>query len=76
MAWTQDDIDRLKKMMATGALRGRFDNRDVTFRSLEEMNQLLSQMEAEVAAGCPMPKRTRAFRFVTDKGLGGRRSCI
>ena len=76
MAWTQDDVDRLKKMMATGALRGRFDNRDVTFRSIEEMNQLLAQMEAEVAAGQPATKRTRAYRFVTDKGLGARRSCV
>ena len=76
MAWTRDDIDRLKRMMATGALRGRFENRDVIFRSLDEMNQLLAQMEAEVAAGETTSKRTRAYRFVTDKGLGGRWSCL
>ena len=53
MAWTQEDIDRLKAALATGALKVRygsgFDEREVTYRSLAEMREALAMMEAEIA---------------------------
>lgn len=51
MAWTQADIDALKSAMATGALSVSYAGppaRSVTYRSLEEMQALLSQMQQEV----------------------------
>lgn len=53
MAWTQTDVDRLKSAIATGALRVKygsgFDEREVIYRSLDEMKATLAMMEQEVA---------------------------
>ena len=68
MAWTQTDIDRLKSAIATGALRVRYIDRDVTYRSLDEMRETLRMINAEVNA-VPGRTATRQIRFQTDKGL-------
>ena len=50
MAFTQDDIDRLKAAIGTGASRVRYaDNREVQYRSLAEMLSTLSMMEKDVS---------------------------
>ena len=49
MAFTQNDIDQLKRAIATGALRVQFKDRTVTYRSLKEMRETLSVMMADVA---------------------------
>lgn len=67
--WTLEDIVRLKRLIATGTLRGRFADREVTFRSQKDMFELLRTMEEEVLTGNPDYKRTRAVRFRTSKGL-------
>ncbi len=77
MAWTQSDIDTLKAAIATGATLVRFgagpDSREVRYRSLAEMNELLSKMEAEVN-----PAKAGSMRTVgayasglADNGGGG-----
>ena len=48
MAYTQADIDELKRIRATGALRAKFADREVEYRSLAELNQVLADMEREV----------------------------
>lgn len=48
MAFTQEDIDRLKQAMASGELMIRSGNRSTQFRSVDEMARLLRRMEAEV----------------------------
>lgn len=48
MAYTQDDIDELKRIKASGALRAKFADREVQYRSLAELNQALAEMEQEV----------------------------
>jgi len=49
MAWTQSDIDALKKAFASGATEISYSNgKKVVFRSVDEFNQLLAQMEKEV----------------------------
>jgi hypothetical protein len=68
MAFTQTEIDALKAAIAQGALRVRFGDREVMYRSLAEMLQTLSMMQAEVA-GATGQRRTRQVRFVTGKGL-------
>lgn len=68
MPFTQSDIDKLKMAIATGALRVRFVDREVTYRSLEEMRNTLTMMQAELAEVEGRP-RTRQTRFITGKGL-------
>lgn len=69
MAWTQTDVDKLKAAIALGALRVSYADRDVTYRSLEEMRQTLGMLEAEVNAAAG-GRRVKQIRFSTDKGLG------
>ncbi|RWH86436.1 MAG: hypothetical protein EOR77_21550 [Mesorhizobium sp.] len=48
MAWTQTDIDAIKKAMATGVLTVKHGETLSTFRSMSEMERVLARMEAEV----------------------------
>lgn len=68
MAWTTTDRDALKKAIAQGAQRVRFADRDVEYRSLEEMRQVLAMIEADIntAAGV---RRVRQVRFYTGGGF-------
>jgi hypothetical protein len=68
VTWTQADVDHLKKMISLGASTARFADRTVTFRSLQEMMDLLAIMEGEVNAASGK-QRTRAIRFQTSKGF-------
>ena len=48
-AWSQSDIDNLKKAIGEGVLEVRFaDGRQVRYRSLKEMRETLDMMEDEV----------------------------
>jgi hypothetical protein len=60
MAWTQTDIDRLKRAMASGVLTSKHGDTLLTFRSVAEMEKLLAQMEAEVNPSSAEPRRTVA----------------
>lgn len=63
MAYTQADIDELKRIKASGALRAKFADREVEYRSLEELNQVLAEMERAVNG-------TPSYRLAsTSKGL-------
>lgn len=70
MAFTQTDIDALKKAIGTGALRVQFADREVTYRSLKEMREVLAMMRDEVdeASGTKV-RPVRQLRFMTSKGL-------
>lgn len=48
MAWTQTDIDNIKKAMASGVLTTKHGETLLTFRSMSEMERVLARMEAEV----------------------------
>jgi len=52
VAYTQSDIDDLKRAIATGALRVEYTNegggKKTEFRSLQEMKEILADMEREV----------------------------
>lgn len=51
MAFSADDIASLQAAMATGALRVRYaDGREVMYRSLSEMREVLRMMQAEAGA--------------------------
>jgi hypothetical protein len=49
MAWNQTDIDKLERAIATGARRVRFADREVEYRTLEEMQAILDQAKRAVA---------------------------
>jgi hypothetical protein len=55
MPYTQDDLAKLKKAIATGARKVRFGSGDsaheTEFRTLAEMKQIVADMEAEVGGG-------------------------
>lgn len=56
MAWTQSDIDALKKAIATGAQEVEYaDGRRVRFRSLAHMRETLALME-EGVSGTQQPR--------------------
>lgn len=69
MAFSQGDIDALKKAIATGAKSVLYqsgdERREVQYKSLAEMRTALSMMEAEVA-GSARPLRTTFVRFERD----------
>jgi hypothetical protein len=65
MAWTQADLDELNKAYALGATEVGLPDRTVRFRSLSELRQIISAVEAQLGIG----RRTRAIRFQTDKGI-------
>ncbi len=70
MAWTQTDIDKLKAAIGQGATKVKFADREVTYRSLDEMRETLGMMQAEVdLANGVKRRRSRQVRFVTSKGL-------
>lgn len=46
--WTQADLTALDQAIAQGALRVRYRDRDVTYRSLDEVLQLRSLMQREL----------------------------
>lgn len=69
MAWTQDDIDALKRAIATGVRKASFGSgetrREQEFRSLAEMKETLADMVAEVA-GPLAPQRFALTQFDRD----------
>ena len=72
MAWSQLDIDKLKSAIGQGATRVKFADREVTYRSLDEMQETLRIMQNEVDALAGKPRRrARQIRFMTRKGLCG-----
>ena len=61
MAYTQDDIDRLKAVIASGVQRANYNGRDVTYASLDKLIALLRIMEAEVGAATGVPVTRRSY---------------
>ncbi len=50
MAWTEDDISRIKDALASGQLRIRTsDGRQIEYRSVTELQRVLVQIEDEVS---------------------------
>jgi hypothetical protein len=69
MAWTQSDIDALKRAIATGVKKATFGSgetrREQEFRSLAEMKETLADMQAEVAGPLAV-QRTAVTQFTRD----------
>lgn len=48
MAFSQNDLDKLKSAMATGVRRVRLDGKETEFRSHDEMMQIMRAIEDEL----------------------------
>jgi len=69
MAYTQADIDALKTAIASGAIEVRHsDGRMVRYRSLQEMENLLNIMQADLGATGTVINRQ--YRVYSEKGWG------
>ena len=62
MAWTQTELDKLKKAYALGALTVEYAGQRVTYRSLAEMKQIIADMESEISGSSSKP-RTSVVQF-------------
>jgi hypothetical protein len=60
-SWTQSDLDALEDAIKGGTKRVEYEDRSVTYRSLEEMMQLRKIMREELGHESDRQKRT----FVT-----------
>ena len=63
--WTESDIAKMKKAIATGAQSVSYKDRTVTYRSLSEMKQVLNDMIREVRG----TNRKRRVNPQFDSGL-------
>lgn len=68
MAVTHDDLNKLKRAIATGARRVKYSDREVEYRDLDEMKQALEFLQREL--GLRKPGSTRVY-VQTSKGLTG-----
>lgn len=58
---TQNDIDELDRAIGSGALRVRFaDGREVTYRSMDEMERARTKLVGLVSGGAPFRRTTVA----------------
>lgn len=69
MAWTQTDIERLERLIASGTRVTKFTSgdtsREQTLQSLDDMLGLLAKMKADVA-GANAPQRFAVTQFTRD----------
>ena len=61
MAWTQSDIDKLKKAMAKGVRRVRYISGEVEYQDVADMERVLKLMEAEVNGRQPVRRTVGRF---------------
>jgi len=61
VAWTQEDLTKLEAAIAGGALRVKYKDREVTYRSLAEMLQLRDQMRNDL--GLNTAPRRKVFQI-------------
>ena len=55
-SWTQSDIAKLEKAIATGARRVRFQTHEVEYQSLDDMMRALDAIKAAVAGSDSGPQ--------------------
>jgi hypothetical protein len=68
MPYTEEQVQALRDALTSGVLRVRYEGREITYRSLDELRQVLAQAEAEVARNNGTPP-VRHIRIATTKGF-------
>ncbi|MEO5376020.1 MAG: hypothetical protein H7840_17485 [Alphaproteobacteria bacterium] len=59
MAWTQEELDALKRAYAAGALRVSYEGKSVEYGSAEDLLSRIRTIEREIAAG--RARRSHSF---------------
>lgn len=67
MAYTIDQYNKLCDAIAQGAVKVKYADKEVEYRSLEEMNRIKKQMESELNIGGTGKSRVRYAQH--SKGL-------
>ena len=67
MASTQEQLEALRAALATGVRRVRFENREIEYRSIEELKAAIAAAEAELAKSQGVV--IRQIRDSTGKGF-------
>lgn len=67
MASTQEQLEALRAALATGVRRVRFENREIEYRSIEELKAAIAAAEAELAKSQGVV--IRQIRVSTGKGF-------
>ncbi len=68
MPYTEQQLQALRDALANGVRRVRFGDREVEYRSVEELKAAIAAAEAELAKTNGIPV-TRQIRISTDKGF-------
>jgi hypothetical protein len=63
MAFTEDDLEKIRRAIATGEKTVQFSDRSVTYRSIDELRQ------AEQAIAASLTGAPKQFLAYTDKGF-------
>ena len=68
MPYTDDQLQALRNALANGVRRVRFADREIEYRTVEELKAAIAAAEAELAktSGAPM---VRQIRISTEKGF-------
>lgn len=70
MAFTSDDLNNIHAAIASGELTVRVQGREVTYRSLSDLERAKAIIEADLRATAPAAStrpRTRYFSFATQR---------
>ena len=68
MAYTEEQLQALRNALANGVRRVRFGDREIEYRSIEELKSAIAAAEAEIAQASTTPP-TRHIRVYTGKGF-------
>lgn len=68
MSITAEQLEALRDALANGVRRVRFGDREVEYRSVEELKAAIAAAEAELAKSSETPM-TRQILVSTEKGL-------
>jgi len=68
MPYTQQQLQALRDALANGARRVRFADREIEYRSIDELKAAIAAAEAELAKDTGTPV-TRQIRISTQKGF-------
>jgi hypothetical protein len=68
MPYTDEQLQALRDALANGVRRVRFGDREVEYRSVEELKAAIAAAEAELAQSSETPI-TRQIRVSTEKGF-------
>jgi len=66
--YTEQQLQALRDALANGVRRVRFENREIEYRTVEELKAAIAAAEAELAKASGQPV-IRQIRISTEKGF-------